>query len=351
MKRFWSIFRSILSNAVDTFTKSERSRIMAAVKSKDTSPELAVRRLVHAMGYRYRLHVHSLPGNPDLAFPRLRKVSNVNGCFWHLHGCPRCRILSSRRRCWVAKLGRNAARDKRTRRQLRKRLAGIGRLGVPNHSAARETPSGTNRCLPGHGRQATAKEEVMLEKSRIICGDAETVIGTLPQNSVNLTVTSPPYFQHRDYGVDGQLGGEATVHDYIKNIQGVLAELLRVTAETGTCFFVVGDTYRNQKLLLVPHRIALAADEVGWTVRNDLIWSKLDPPPESPRNRWRCGHEHVLFLTKLQGKYTFHADAIRVPYAEATIRRWGNGQAYGGPKSEERPNDKSLRMHTAKHST
>ena len=127
-----------------------------------------------------------------------------------------------------------------------------------------------------------------------------------------------------------------------------MAELLRVTAKTGGCFFVVGDTYRNQKLLLVPHRIALAADEVGWTVRNDLIWSKLDPPPESPRNRWRCGHEHVLFLTKLSGKYTFHADAIRVPYAEATMRRWGNGQAYGGPKSEERPNDKSLRMRHGK---
>ena len=124
MKRFWSIFRSILSNAVDTFTKSERSRIMAAVKSKDTTPELAVRRLVHAMGYRYRLHVHSLPGNPDLVFPRLRKVSNVNGCFWHLHGCPRCRILSSRRRYWVAKLGRNAARDKRTRRRAAARAAG-----------------------------------------------------------------------------------------------------------------------------------------------------------------------------------------------------------------------------------
>ena len=131
-------------------------------------------------------------------------------------------------------------------------------------------------------------------------------------------------------------------------IRGVLEELLRVTAETGSCFFVVGDTYQKQKLLLVPHRIALAADEIGWTVRNDLIWSKLDPPPESPRNRWRCGHEHVLFLTKRPGKYTFHADAIRVPYAEATKKRWGNGQVYGGPKSEERPNDKASRMRHGK---
>jgi DNA mismatch endonuclease, patch repair protein len=84
-----------------------------------TTPELTVRRLVHSMGYRYRLHVRSLPGNPDLVFPRLRCIINVNGCFWHLHGCARCRVPSSRRRYWVGKLHRNAARDKRTRRELR----------------------------------------------------------------------------------------------------------------------------------------------------------------------------------------------------------------------------------------
>lgn len=93
---------------------------MAAVKSKDTTPEWTVRRLVHALGYRYRLHVRALPGAPDLVFPRLRKIINVHGCFWHLHGCPRCRIPSSRRDYWVAKLGRNAERDKRTLRQLRR---------------------------------------------------------------------------------------------------------------------------------------------------------------------------------------------------------------------------------------
>ena len=178
----------------------------------------------------------------------------------------------------------------------------------------------------------------MIEKDRIICGDAKQASLALPDGVVDLTVTLPPYFRHRDYGVNGQLGREASVEEYETNIRGVLTELLRVTAETGACFFVVGDTYESQKLLLVPHRIALAADKIGWTVRNDLIWNKLDPPPESPRNRWRSAHEHVLFLTKRPGKYTFHADAVRVPYADATKKRWGNGQVYGGPKSEERPN-------------
>jgi DNA mismatch endonuclease, patch repair protein len=104
----------------DTFTKSQRSRIMAAVKSKDTTPELLVRRLVHSLGYRYRLHVRSLPGCPDMVFPRLMKVINVNGCFWHLHKCPRCRVPSSKRQYWTAKLQRNANRDKENQRKLRR---------------------------------------------------------------------------------------------------------------------------------------------------------------------------------------------------------------------------------------
>ncbi len=103
----------------DAVSKNERSRIMAAVKSKDTAPERLVRKLVHALGYRYRLHVRSLPGTPDLVFPRLRKIINVNGCFWHMHGCPRCRVPASRRDYWTAKMRRNAARDKQTRRELR----------------------------------------------------------------------------------------------------------------------------------------------------------------------------------------------------------------------------------------
>ncbi len=113
------MFRANLHEITVSFSQAERSRIMAAVKSKDTTPEIAVRRLVHSLGYRYRLHVRSLPGTPDLVFPRLRKIINVNGCFWHMHSCARCRVPSSRRDYWTAKMRRNAARDKRTQRELR----------------------------------------------------------------------------------------------------------------------------------------------------------------------------------------------------------------------------------------
>jgi DNA mismatch endonuclease, patch repair protein len=90
------------------------------VKSKNTSPELAVRRMVHRLGFRYRLHVRRLPGTPDLVFPRLKKIINVSGCFWHMHGCGRCRIPTARRKYWLAKLQRNAARDRRNRLALRR---------------------------------------------------------------------------------------------------------------------------------------------------------------------------------------------------------------------------------------
>jgi DNA mismatch endonuclease (patch repair protein) len=88
------------------------------VRGKDTGPEMIVRRLVHGMGYRYRLHVRSLPGNPDLVLVWHRKIILVHGCFCHLHKCARCRVPASNRRYWVAKLERNAQRDARVRRSL-----------------------------------------------------------------------------------------------------------------------------------------------------------------------------------------------------------------------------------------
>jgi DNA mismatch endonuclease, patch repair protein len=89
-----------------------RSRTMRAVKSRDTTPEMIVRRLVHAMGYRYRLHRKDLPGKPDLAFGPRRKVIFVNGCFWHGHDCKRgARTPKTNTEYWVAKINRNRARD------------------------------------------------------------------------------------------------------------------------------------------------------------------------------------------------------------------------------------------------
>ena len=85
---------------------------MASVRSKGTKPEMEVRRSLHRLGYRYRLHRADLPGRPDLVFASRRKVLFVNGCFWHAHGgCPRSRVPSSNRVFWMAKLARNRRRD------------------------------------------------------------------------------------------------------------------------------------------------------------------------------------------------------------------------------------------------
>lgn len=89
-----------------------RRRTMQAVKSKNTAPEMAVRRLVHGMGYRFRLHRRDLPGKPDLVFPRLRKVLFVHGCFWHGHDCARgARAPKANADYWRAKITRNRLRD------------------------------------------------------------------------------------------------------------------------------------------------------------------------------------------------------------------------------------------------
>jgi len=105
----------------DSLNPKERSERMRLVRSEDTRPELALRRLVHGMGYRYRLHDRSLPGKPDLVFPSRKKVIFVHGCFWHRHAkasCKLARLPKTRLEFWLPKLEANRLRDVRTRRQL-----------------------------------------------------------------------------------------------------------------------------------------------------------------------------------------------------------------------------------------
>lgn len=105
---------------MDTLTPLQRSERMSRVRNKNTKPELAVRRLVSSLGYRYRLHAIDLPGHPDLVFRPKRRVIFVHGCFWHRHpGCMNCRMPKSRLPFWRAKLDENRARDKRSQRLLR----------------------------------------------------------------------------------------------------------------------------------------------------------------------------------------------------------------------------------------
>jgi DNA mismatch endonuclease (patch repair protein) len=106
---------------VDTLTKAERSERMGRIGWKDTRPEMRVRRLVHGMGYRYRLHRRDLPGCPDLIFPRFKKALFIHGCFWHRHPDPSCklaRLPKSNLDFWLTKLEGNRLRDQRNQAAL-----------------------------------------------------------------------------------------------------------------------------------------------------------------------------------------------------------------------------------------
>lgn len=105
---------------MDVFTPEKRSEIMSKVKGRDTKPEIRVRKLLHAMGYRFRLHRRDLPGKPDIVLPKYKKVVLVHGCFWHGHrGCKRATMPKTRTEFWREKIDKNKERDRKCGRQLR----------------------------------------------------------------------------------------------------------------------------------------------------------------------------------------------------------------------------------------
>ena len=104
---------------MDTLTPAQRSIVMSRVRSKDSRPELFVRKLVFALGYRYRLHARDLPGHPDIVFRKRSKIIFVHGCFWHRHGnCSLARLPKSRLDFWLPKLKENRKRDEKNKRAL-----------------------------------------------------------------------------------------------------------------------------------------------------------------------------------------------------------------------------------------
>ena len=103
----------------DVVTPEVRSRMMSGIRGKDTKPEMLLRRSLHALGLRYRLHVADLPGKPDLVFPRFKAILFVNGCFWHRHaGCRYATTPATRREFWESKFAANVSRDEANRNRL-----------------------------------------------------------------------------------------------------------------------------------------------------------------------------------------------------------------------------------------
>ena len=126
-------------------------------------------------------------------------------------------------------------------------------------------------------------------------------------------VTSPPYFGLRDYGHEGQIGLEQTPDEYIRAMVEVFRCVHNVLADDGTLWLNIGDTYGAGKQLLgIPWRVALALQADGWCLRQDIIWSKPNPMPESVTDRCTKAHEYIFLMSKSQ-KYFYDAKAVREP--------------------------------------
>lgn len=142
----------------------------------------------------------------------------------------------------------------------------------------------------------------------------------LPDKSIELVVTSPPYWRKRDYGFAGQIGQESTPQEYVANVIEALREWRRILTRWGSVFINIGDTYWNRSLAGVPGRLEGAACDDGWILRNRIVWTKPGGMPEPAKNRLANRHEYVLHLA-VSSDYYYDI----VGYAE----RYGNGSNPG----------------------
>lgn len=203
-------------------------------------------------------------------------------------------------------------------------------------------------------------------RNRVLVGDVRERLAEVPGGSVDCVITSPPYYQLRDYGHDAQLGLEATVDEWADGLREVLQDVGRALKPTGAVWVNVGDSYsRHQKsgapaksLLLGPERFSLKLLEDGWIVRSKVVWAKSNPLPSSVRDRLSCTWEVIYLLTR-SPSYFFDLDAIRTPHrsvrpprktpraaahvypaAGAGAPSWGDTGGGGGNRSLAELNDR-----------
>lgn len=217
-----------------------------------------------------------------------------------------------------------------------------------------------------------APAEVVVGAARLLTGDCRAVLATLPDKSVQCCVTSPPYFNLRNYGHEAQIGLEQTPDAYVAEMVAVFREVRRVLRDDATCWLNIGDSYASnpasggrsssaqfhgsptkeadqhtpqikyvrpkgykpKDLLMIPAQVALALRADGWFLRSDIIWQKPCPMPESVTDRPTSAHEHVFLLTK-SARYFYDAAAVSevavmLPQRRGSINGKGNpGRAAG----------------------
>ena len=165
----------------------------------------------------------------------------------------------------------------------------------------------------------------VLPRNQVLRGDAASVLRHLLPGSVDAVVTSPPYFQLRNYGTSGQLGRERTVGEWVEGLRDVFQVVANVLKPHGTLWLNLGDTYSKANatgappkgLLLGPERLLLALATDGWLVRSKIVWAKRNPMPESVTDRPSMTWEPIYLLTRSR-RYHFDLDAIRIPHGGRT---------------------------------
>lgn len=182
----------------------------------------------------------------------------------------------------------------------------------------------------------------------ILVGDALENLQTLETESVNVCVTSPPYYNLRDYEADGQIGLEATPEDFVEKLVAVFREVRRVLRRDGTLWVIIGDSYATRSgrqpptntrnrcghtekrtpdgykykdLIGIPWMLAFAMRADGWYLRQDIVWKKPNCMPESVRDRCTKSHEYIFLLSKSE-RYFFDAEAIKEPITGASTKRY-----------------------------
>lgn len=215
-------------------------------------------------------------------------------------------------------------------------------------------------------------------KAEILVGDVRSRLAEIPDKSVQCVVTSPPYWGLRDYGNDGQIGLEQTPQEYVAEMVSVFREVWRVLSDDGVLWLNLGDSYKpsgngstkaglneryfgktfesnkqsateghvdrshlradgikTKDLVGIPWRVAFALQDDGWYLRQDIIWAKPNPMPESVRDRCTKSHEYIFMLTK-QPRYYFDNEAIKEPAIWSQDKRQGKGRlTYDGKRQGE----------------
>ncbi len=145
----------------------------------------------------------------------------------------------------------------------------------------------------------------------LIAGDAYDCIRLVPTNSIDIVITSPPYWNQREYLDSKSIGGEATTEDYIATLLRIFSEVKRVLKPTGSFWLNLGDAYRDKNLCGIPWRVALALqDKQQWILRNSIVWNKLKGNPDNSKDKLRNTHEFIFHFVKGK-KYYYDIDAVR----------------------------------------